>query len=53
MVDMHPVLERVVRQSVRNPWVLARLPPDVHSDHVLQISGRGQLRLCVKARGRG
>ena len=52
MVDVHPVLERIVRQSAGNPWVLARLPPGVHPDHVLQISERGQLRLCVCARRR-
>ena len=53
MVDVHPVYERVIRQSIGNPWVLVHLPPGVHPDHVLQINGRGQLRLCVKERGRG
>ena len=45
MVDVHPVLERVGRQSAGNPGVLVRLPPGVHPDHVLQINGRGQLWL--------
>ena len=40
MVDVHSVLERVVRKSVGNPGVLVYLPPGVHPDHVLQMNQR-------------
>ena len=36
MVDVHPVLERVVGQPVRDARVLVYLPPGVHPDHVLE-----------------